>query len=41
VSYKRKQSQVHKDLGTPKYRQRVVPRKTGYKRKPKHPLQGE
>lgn len=36
MSYKRKQSQVHKDLRTPKYRLRVCSMKKQYKRHEKH-----
>jgi len=38
---KGKRSAVKRDLRTPKYRPRVVPKKTAYKRKSKHRKAGE
>ena len=37
MSFKRKQSSLHKELRTPKYRQRVCSLKNKYVRKEKHP----
>jgi len=39
MSFKRRSVEVHRELRTAKYRQRVVKLKTAYKRKSKHAKQ--